>query len=390
MSATCCRSQVLICAGCLCLSLIAGCARLPVPEESPPLAPVTAENARLLSLAEWTDVLGTTQPLPNHVARITAAMEGRVLPFPEALVEGQEVKANDPVARLDARLVEERRRQAETAVRLAQLDVDRLDALSRTASGGTMLVSPIEREKARLALEDAQSKRKAVEEELGLYTLRAPIAGRLGLLQVVAGQTIPAGTTVAEVVDLNEVDVLCFVPPHVAGRLALDQPARLVRIKADGKTEAAPPVGKVVFLAVQAQPETGNFAVKIRFPNQDLALRASSVVHAQVQTKPEEGRLTIPVSALMEDTDPPTVVVVQDLKTVQNKEKKDEEQGTARKYRARIGARFPSEQQGLVEILALENDKKESVAPDSVLFVVKGGNGLQDGDPVKLEKDEDD
>jgi RND family efflux transporter MFP subunit len=384
------RSYHVTLAGCVLTSLIVGCSRPPVPEESPPLAPVTAENARLLTLAEWTDVLGTTQPLPNHVARITAAIEGRVLPFNEAVVEGQEVKADDPVVRLDVRLVEERRRQAETAVRLAQLDVDRLDALARTPSGTTMLVSPIERDKARLALEDAQSKRKAVEEELKLYTLRAPIAGRLGLLQVVAGQTIPAGTTVADVVDLNDIDLLCFVPPHVASRLALDQQARLVRIKADGKTEALPPIGKVVFLAVQAQPDTGNFAVKIRVPNQDQALRANSVVRAQVQTKPEEGRLTIPMTALMEDTDPPTVVVVQDLKTVLTKEKKDEEQGVARKYRARIGARFPNEEKGLVEILGLENEKKESVPPESVLFIVKGANGLQDGDKVKLEKDEDD
>jgi RND family efflux transporter MFP subunit len=385
-----------IIAGCL---LAAGCTRSTTPEEPPPIAPVTVEDARLLTLAEWADLLGTTQPLPNHFARVAAVIEGRVLPFfakddKLIVVEGQEVKAGDPIVQLDTRLVEERKRQAETAVRLAQLEVDRLDKLN--GPGSTMLVSPVERERARLTLEDAQSKRKAVEEEAKLYTLRAPIAGRLGILQVVPGQTITVGTAVADVIDLSEIDVLCFVPPHVAARLALDQPARIVRIKADGKADAGPAMGKVVFIAVQAQPDTGNFAVKVRFPNQSGELRSSSVVRVQVQTKPEEARLTIPTSALMEDTDPPMVVVVDDLKSVAVNDpkaapgtpQKTEERGKARKLRAKIGVRDANENR--VEILGLETDKKEPVPIEGAHFVVKGGNGLQDGDAVKLEQDEDD
>ena len=37
------------------------------------------------------------------------------------------------------------------------------------------------------------------------YTLRAPIAGRLGVLQVAPGQTVPVGTTIADVIDLDEI-----------------------------------------------------------------------------------------------------------------------------------------------------------------------------------------
>jgi multidrug efflux system membrane fusion protein len=373
--------------------LLVGCGKAPPPaDEPPPLAPVQAENPRLLTLAEWTDVLGTTQPLPNHAARITAVIEGQVLPFSETnrpAVEGQEVKAGDVIARLDSRLVEERKKQADTAVRLAELEVNRLDMLANNKSvvSSVPLVSPVDREKARLALEDVLSKRKALEEELKFYTLRAPINGRLGLIQVVAGQTVPVGTTVAEVVDLDEIDVLCFVPPHTVARLAEKQPARIVRVRSDGKDEASLATGKIVFIAVQAQPETGNFAVKVRFPNKGLELRANTVVRVQVQTKSEEPRLTIPDTALMEDTDPPTVVIVADLKAVKNKDGKDEEQGKARKLRVRLGVRDRNERR--VEILGLETDKKEPVSFEDALFVVKGGNGLQDGDAVKLEQEEE-
>ena len=39
-----------------------------------------------------------------------------------------------------------------------------------------------------------------------------PIAGRLGMMQVVQGQTLAVGSAVADVVDLETIDVLCFVP----------------------------------------------------------------------------------------------------------------------------------------------------------------------------------
>ena len=42
---------------------------------------------------------------------------------------------------------------------------------------------------------------KALDAQLDFYKLRAPIAGQLGLLQVMPGQTIPPATSVAEVIE---------------------------------------------------------------------------------------------------------------------------------------------------------------------------------------------
>src|SRR5262249_45742554 len=155
----------------------------------------------------------------------------------------------------------------------------RLTTLSATVStnGKMPLVSAIELQKARIALEDAQSRLKALDEQMKLYTLTSPLAGRLGLVQVVPGQTLAIGTPVVDVVDLSAIDALCYVPPHLASRLALEQAAKVVSSQA---------AGQVVFIAVQAQPDTGNFAVKVRFPNADLKLRANGVVRVRVLTSP--------------------------------------------------------------------------------------------------------
>src|SRR4029079_17024992 len=166
--------------------------------------------------------------------------------------------------------------------------------------------------KARIALQDAESRRrgvvarqaagqakvKAMSEQIELSTLRAPIAGRLGLVQVVPGQSLAVGSAIAEVIDLEEVDVLSYVPPSTAARLAVGQPAR-VRPAGEGGTESGPS-GKLIFVAVQAQPETGKHAVKLRFTNPEWKLRANAVVTLEVQTQSEKERLSVPEAALME------------------------------------------------------------------------------------------
>jgi HlyD family secretion protein len=392
-----------------------GCARAPKPaEEEAPPAPVKVAAAQTVPLGEWTELLGTTQPLPQHAARITAAVEGRVVSIlgdgrGKAVAEGERVEAGQVIVQLDDRVaranrakvdagqkeLDEQKKQAEYAVELALIQVQQLEELLKkgSSSGSGLLVSRVELDKARLALKEAESRQKAVaarqeahhaelkalDEQLDLYALRAPITGRLGQVQVVTGQTLAVGAPVADVIDLEAIDLLCFVPPRTAARLALGQSARPAG-------DQATPAGKVVFLALQAQPDTGNLAVKVRFPNKDQHLRANMVQRVEVLTQQEKPRLALPWAALLEDRDPPEVVVVRDVKT-ETKEGKQEKLGKARKLRATLGVRDPGRQ--LVEIVSLEDpEKKEKVSPEGTLFVVEGGYGLHDDDAVKLEEAE--
>jgi multidrug efflux pump subunit AcrA (membrane-fusion protein) len=383
-----------------------------------------------LKIGEWTELLGGTQPLPNRSARITAAVEGRVvwlLDDPAAkngkpLVEGQKVEKGQIVGMLDDRLVraeldkienakaqtEQLKIQGDLAVKSAKIDLDNvLDLRSKTVNGNRdFLATEVQVKKAQINFDTAESKLKeteakykgyeeelqAVKAHLDLFVLRAPIAGRLGAIQAVPGQTLAVGGLVAEVVDLDAIDVLCFVPPYTASKLALGQEARLAGEKED---PSAPATGKIEFIAVQAQPDTGSFAVKVRFPNPDLQLRGGSVLRIEVLTKPRQPRVTIPDSALLEDQDPPSVVIVRDLHEEKNPDhpEKVDQIGTARKLRALIGIR--DRRWKRVEILGLEDpESKEQVTlDDSVQFVVKGGQGLEgdakEGDKVKVEVDED-
>src|SRR5207245_2694538 len=104
------RPILLLLAGLLAGGFVPGCKRAPPPEEekeSP--APVKVVAAQRVSLGERTELLGATQPLPGHVARVAAAVEGRVQKVlgddpARPLVEGQRVNQEQVVDQLDDRI----------------------------------------------------------------------------------------------------------------------------------------------------------------------------------------------------------------------------------------------------------------------------------------------
>jgi RND family efflux transporter MFP subunit len=409
-----------------CLPL--GCSRSAKPPEGePPPAQVKWEGLHQGALEEWTELVGTTLQLPDHSARVTTPVEGRVLSVlgdaaGKPVEEGQLVQKGDVLVRLDDTILRIQRDKAATAkkvllaekevmdlaVKLAAVDVKRLKELKRQqdAQGGTgQLVAAVELEKAALALETADAHVRAddrkleaadedvaaLDRQLKLYTLTSPRKGRLGRLQVVVGQTLAVGTAVAEVVDIeDEIDVLCFVPAADVRKLQLGQPAHLGPIQKDPHLpEKGPdPEGKVAYIADQAEAETGHFAVKVRFPNRELKARANSVVRIRVLTKPSRPCWFLPDSAVLEDQDPPGVVVVEDIQVKKNDEGKEEEVGKARRLQVTIGVRDRVLHQ--VEILRLVDPEKQWRGNlEATQVIVEKGQGIQTGDAVRLEKEEE-
>jgi RND family efflux transporter MFP subunit len=406
----------------------AGCSRSTAPaEEKAPPATVKWEGPVQGALEEWTELLGTTIPLPDKVARVTAPVEGRVQSIlsdagGQPVVEGQKVEKGAVLVQLDPTVVQaalakaeaaqevlkEEQRQAQYAVELASAEVERLRQLTMTDAkdgGPRTLVSPADRLKADVALKDAQSKlqasgnrltagqkeQEALKAQLKLHTLAAPIAGHVGRIQVVRGQTLSVGTPVADIIDIDDqVDVLCFVPASLVGKLKVGQPALSGGFDGPkGTTEAE---GEIVFIADQAEPETGNFAVKVRLSNKGTGLKSNHVLRVRVLTAPGKECLNIKESAVQADEEQPTVVIVTDVKTGTNADGKEETTGIARRMKVVLGVHDRTLHQ--VEIVRIEDPEKDPAKKWSgqvkdALFVVSGGQGLQTGDAVKLEADED-
>ncbi len=406
------------------LLLPSGCKKeeAPAEEEGEHAAPVKWETAEKADLEEWTELLGFTQPLPNHSAQISAAVGGYVLSVlpsdkGKPIVEGQRVEKGQILVQLDDRVLKANRekllvsdpelqeqiKQAANALEAARYEMDRENKLQRSSGTDVMLVTPREMEQARQALKDAESKYKgvkakediaradlkALDEQLALYTLRAPIAGQLGMIHATPGQTLAAGAAVAEIINLDEIDVLCFVPSATVNKLHLDQ---VVHIE-DHSEEITDAVkleqGRIVFISDQAQAETGTIAVKARFPNKHRKLRSNVLVRVRVLTEKKTDCYSIPEAALLEDQEEPAVLIVETEKK-KGKDGKEEEEHHVHKRVAKLGLR--DREKHRVEILGLfevEEEKKKPVKLEKdTLFIVEGGHGLEDDDLVTLKKEE--
>jgi RND family efflux transporter MFP subunit len=407
--------------------MLGGCKRAaPAAEEKAPPAPVKWEGVRQISLEEWTELVGSTEPLPDHAARVTAPVEGLVVSVLQGaagkpVVEGQPVQAGDVLVRLDDTVLRNQRDKAVSAknilvaekeasriaVKQAEVELRSLNELKRQGqTSGQMLVTPIQLEKAALALDAARARERAddrkldaadeeiaaLDRQLKLYTLTAPRKGRLGRLQVVVGETLHVGAPVAEVVDIDEnIDVVCFVPAADVRRLQVGQPAHVGKAEKDpAAAGGADPEGKIEYIADQAEPETGLFAVKARFPNRELKLRANSVVRIRVLTRPSKACWAVKEQALMEDEALPSLVVVEDVHEQKNADGKDEQVGTARRLLVKAGVR--DRVLGYVEILALEVERGKPWKGDleNALVVFEKGQGVQTGDAVRLEVEDED
>src|SRR5262249_53943406 len=167
-----------------------------------------------------------------------------------------------------------------------------------------------------------------------------------------------------------------------SGALEKD-PAAAAEVEAEGQIE---------YIADQAEPETGNFAVKVRFSNKEAHLRANRVLRIRVLSKPAKECLCLREAAVMEDEEPPTLVIVENVKTEKNADGKEETTGVARRLQVELGIRDRTlHQVELVRLIDPEKDpaKKWHGTIKDALFVVEGGAGLQTGDAVKLEVEND-
>jgi multidrug resistance efflux pump len=102
------------------------------------------------------------------------------------------------------------------------------------------------------------------------YTLVSLIDGVVGSLDVWPGTVSRPGTTVwGEVLDLSVIDVRCDLTPAQAGALRAGQAAEILPNGSPGDALA----GKVAFVGIAADPQTGGVPVLVRVTNADNRLR---------------------------------------------------------------------------------------------------------------------
>jgi multidrug efflux system membrane fusion protein len=271
--------------------------------ETAPVAPEAARRVSVLVLRSQARAIERAVILRGRTeaARklsVMAETTGRVVSPPlrrgAYIQAGQVLCAIDPGTRR-ASLAEAEARLAEAEARLGEAEVANSNAQSLSQGGFASETRLAETEaalKAALAsVEAARAELAAAEAEIARLTIAAPFEGILETDTAEIGTLLQPGALCAEIVDLDPILLVGFVPETEVERVTVGAVAA-ARL-ASGQELA----GRVTFLARSADAATRTFHVEVEVANAELAIRDGQTVEIAVSGEGESAHL-IPASAL--------------------------------------------------------------------------------------------
>jgi RND family efflux transporter MFP subunit len=234
----------------------------------------------------------------------------------EVLVaEGDKVGRNQTLLRLDTATQQAIVRQAVAGLDAAL--VAREDAVATLARTRTLGANV-----ARVMLDAAvRAEQTATQEvarmtalldqariQLEKFTIRAPIAGTVLVLNADPGQSVDPATVLLSIADLGQLVVETDVDESYATQVRTGQPAAL---QLSGEEEVR--AGHVSFVSRRVDADTGGLAVKLT-PDGALAAPIGLTVTANITVDDQAAAITVPRSAILANATGQSVLLVVDGK----------------------------------------------------------------------------
>jgi membrane fusion protein, multidrug efflux system len=288
---------------------IAACRHQAEEEPKPPDVPtITAETATVTRRTLVDDVIvrGTIAAIPNEDVKVSALVAGRVNSV--TVAEGDTVRQGQVIAELDRQPLVDQRRQASAAVEQAkaQLENARLNLQRNEQLFQRGIAAGKEVEDARTALAAAQSALEQADAALNTAernveraSVRSPISGQVVKRMVSVGEQVDgtAGQPIAEIANLDRVELAANIPAEYLSRVALN-------MKASITTEAFPDRtfdGTVIAIAPAVDTTTNAALSRIRIANANRQLKVGVFAQARIALAEHVNALVVPPPALVRD-----------------------------------------------------------------------------------------
>ncbi len=193
---------------------------------------------------------------------ITSASGGTLLAV--AVKPGDRVAADDEIATLDSGS----QQIAFDRARLAAADADA--ALERATNlANSNALSSVQLSAAQLAADNARLELRNAEMALAQRTIRTPVAGTVGLIQVLPGNLVNAQTVVTTVEDSSQIRVNFWVPERYASQIAVGLPVEATSVALPGDVFA----GTVTAIDNRIDPQSRTLQVQATLPNEAGTIR---------------------------------------------------------------------------------------------------------------------
>ncbi len=244
-------------------------------------------------------------PVTKEVLQFTADREGSLRAVREVKLfnqeegrvtalrvrEGDAVRANQVLVRLDDRLLRAELDKAAATLRQANLDVQRLQQLM-----AKKLISEDALTRAQTSLEIARAQERVLRTRLGYMTIRAPFAGKIAERRIEPGDVAPKHTHLLTLIDPSELVTDVQISELVLPRIKVGDRAD-VRIDALGE-QAYP--GRVLRIYPTVDPATRRGQIEVGLKPVPKGARPGQFSRMTLYAAGRE-RLVIPQVALRRD-----------------------------------------------------------------------------------------
>ncbi|GGE83305.1 efflux RND transporter periplasmic adaptor subunit [Massilia psychrophila] len=209
-------------------------------------------------------------------------------------------KARAQIARNQAALadVERQYKRSEELVAQKFLSQSAVDTLK----------SQVEAARALLAADQAALRSTSVSASYN--TIRAPMAGRVGAINVFPGSLVQPATALTSVTQLDPINVAFTLPEAALGKLLAAQKSGVVRVEASAGDAGQAVTGTLSFIDNAVDPVAGTIRVKARFDNRDSSLWPGQYVTTKVTVQTLPNAVVIPQTAIITNTRGTFVYVV--------------------------------------------------------------------------------
>jgi len=293
------------------LLIACGCKKAPSAAPPPPVVEVldiTTTNA-----PASTEFIGQLDSPQNVEVR------ARVEAFVDKILftEGTEIKAGDPLFKLDDKPYQERLAaakgmlaEAKAALNKYEKDVARLTPLAQKRAIPQQdldnAIASVDVGKASVV--SAEARVESVTLDLGYCDVRSPTSGLIGAKQVSMGDLVGKGqpTLLATLSTLDPIWFYCNVGEVVylraesearrTGKRVVELPISL--LLADGSVH--PETGKFVFIDRAVDAKTGTLRVRAEFPNPQKVLRPGMFARIKVDLGTRPNSILVPERAVAE------------------------------------------------------------------------------------------
>jgi multidrug efflux system membrane fusion protein len=293
----------------------------------PPAIPVTVATIQAREITTWEEFSGRLEAIDR--VQIRSRVDGVIQSV--NFREGALVKAGDLLFTIDPAPYQAAVAQAQGQVAsaraklsLARLQLERGQKLSETKaiSQSDMDLRQNAVTEAEAGMMTAEAALKTVTLQLGYTEVRAPVAGRVGKVEITAGNLVAAGSTSLPLTTLVSVDpiyasfsvseeivtqALAGLPPVSGATPAIEQIPVEIGTLADNDT---PTRGRLQLVDNQVDPASGTIGVRAVFDNPGGRLIPGQFVRVRMGQPKAEPKILVSERAVGTDQDKKFVFVV--------------------------------------------------------------------------------